>query len=553
MRDNDCGFCAAMGELGDLDAMLDEAALSLQHTESYERFIRHAVEEVLSARELRKKQKEEKEERELKLSSRKEGKEAQPKNKHPIVKPTNPKLDILPPQTQLNEAVSELGGHYSILERALLLASMQRAFLNMVYPDDSNFSPIGLPSTQHQGNAPGSRALHTSIVEESFYAAKHGTKRAFATGHTGTACAAANFCADSLGRMLTEVLIRRTERSTATLKGLLAAGGLSGTIMGQAALNVMKRAEKNLLTAKGASHHSLPDKEAPASGKGVLRSQQTILEIARACASYNDLEVAVSYTRKLESQFLSDIESGFPRGQSTEQLGMCVKSFSPVLDSFKIASQSAIESLVNAIVPRVRTIANDAVGLEAQPTSFMGKTAKTQPAAARMDYDLDDEAYERTQRHEGYMNQALLSLDELLAPLTAHLLPSLSDSVLLGAYAAAAKRIEHAVRKSRVTALGALSFESDVRHFVGHAKERLYGAELRSTLGLYKACTPLARLAQIALLMSVDDLEDVLDLISTSKRKGTWDLKLEDAKAFLNLRVEFEGKKVNDLLKIEND
>jgi hypothetical protein len=58
---------------------------------------------------------------------------------------------------------------------------------------------------------------------------------------------------------------------------------------------------------------------------------------------------------------------------------------------------------------------------------------------------------------------------------------------------------------------------------------------------------------QIAKLLNVDDLEDVLDLITASKRKGNWDLKLEDAKAFLSLRVEFEGRKVNELLRISED
>lgn len=67
---------------------------------------------------------------------------------------------------------------------------------------------------------------------------------------------------------------------------------------------------------------------------------------------------------------------------------------------------------------------------------------------------------------------------------------------------------------------------------------------------LYKSCSPLARLTQITHLMNVDDLEDVLDLISSSKRKKMWDINLNDAKAFLNLRVDFEGRKVNELLQI---
>ena len=81
-------------------------------------------------------------------------------------------------------------------------------------------------------------------------------------------------------------------------------------------------------------------------------------------------------------------------------------------------------------------------------------------------------------------------------------------------------------------------------------KDRVDSEALTSSTTLYKSCGPLARLAQITLLMNVDDLEDVLDLISTSKRKKMWDLSLNDAKAFLNLRVDFEGRKVNELLQI---
>jgi hypothetical protein len=92
-----------------------------------------------------------------------------------------------------------------------------------------------------------------------------------------------------------------------------------------------------------------------------------------------------------------------------------------------------------------------------------------------------------------------------------------------------------------------------MRDLLNYAKERLDSSELNSNVAVCRACTPLARLLQIAKLLNVDDLDDVLDLISSSKRKGNWDLKIEDAKAFLNLRVEFEAAKVNELLRITDD
>jgi conserved oligomeric Golgi complex subunit 4 len=82
------------------------------------------------------------------------------------------------------------------------------------------------------------------------------------------------------------------------------------------------------------------------------------------------------------------------------------------------------------------------------------------------------------------------------------------------------------------------------------AKDRLVSNELHSNVALYRACTPFARLVQIAKLMNLDDLEDVLDLISSSKRKGNWDLKLDDSKSYLSLRVEFDSERVIELLRV---
>jgi conserved oligomeric Golgi complex subunit 4 len=92
-----------------------------------------------------------------------------------------------------------------------------------------------------------------------------------------------------------------------------------------------------------------------------------------------------------------------------------------------------------------------------------------------------------------------------------------------------------------------------MRDLLAYAKDRLDSQELKSNVALYRACVPLARLMQISRLLNVDDLEDVLDLISSSKRKGNWDLKLDDSKAFLSLRREFAGDKVNELLRIDDD
>ena len=91
-----------------------------------------------------------------------------------------------------------------------------------------------------------------------------------------------------------------------------------------------------------------------------------------------------------------------------------------------------------------------------------------------------------------------------------------------------------------------------MRDLFNYTKEKLYGAEYQSTTAITLGCPAFSRVLQISKLLNVD-LDDVLDLVSSLKRKNDWDLKLDDAKAFLSRRAEFESTKVNELLRLPDD
>jgi hypothetical protein len=225
-------------------------------------------------------------------------------------------------------------------------------------------------------------------------------------------------------------------------------------------------------------------------------------------------------------------------------------SLSDVMESYQHASKEAAEHLIAILMPRIRSIVNECVGQDsATSTSFM-TSGTTTASTVKMEYDLDDNAYEMAQISEGYMSRLCQLFDELMDPLRVHLAPSLADAVLIGIVGGTSKRLEVAIKKNKFTPLGALALDSDVRYFVNFVKERVDAEALTSSATLFKSCGPLARLSQITYLLNVDDLEDVLDLISSSKRTKNWDLSLNDAKAFLNLRSDFESRKVNELLQI---
>ena len=169
-------------------------------------------------------------------------------------------------------------------------------------------------------------------------------------------------------------------------------------------------------------------------------------------------------------------------------------------------------------------------------------------------------------------------MDELILPLCSHLAPRLSDELLLGILGTVAKRLEVSLQKVRVvvqsrssmkqlticlksplfciyyvqcqfTVLGAFILDTDMRSLLNYVKERVEASELQSNVALCRACKPLSRLVQISSLMRVDDLDDVLDLISREKRKGGWDMSMEESRNYLSQRVEFESDRINHLLR----
>jgi hypothetical protein len=506
-QEDDCGFASLVGSLSDVDAAMEEAATCVQHLESYLRFIEHTCGEVTKARYLR--------------------------------QDDAANEEILSSSTPLHQSLAELGGQYAAIERCLLLASMQRAFAVSASDTPRYFRPLSMGATPH--------ALQTSMVDTCLYASRRSTQRAFATGHTGTASAMTNFCVEILNDVLLEVLSHRAEEAgVAVLKpgdGLLV--GSTGIFT---ATNLIRQgADVGRAVGRPPNERDV-----------LLRKQQQKEGIAHACAALNDLEVAVAHTNQLETILMQAIEKGFPpEKRETEQLQMCVKTLNNITESFKVASNSTVESLESVLKPRIRAIVGEAVGGEGasafMATSVMGGGKDANRVQVRMNYNIDDDIYNLMQLSEGYVARLCSLLDELLNPLRDFLAPRLWDNLLLIVMGTVSKRLETSLRKCEFTSLGALALDTDMRDLLNYAKEKLYSAEFSSNTGITRACPPLARLLQISKLLNVDDLDDVIDLISSSKRKNNWELKLEDTKAFLSARVEFESSKINELLKLRDD
>ncbi len=394
---DDCGFSSQVGTLADVDSAMEEAALLLQHAESYTRFIQHTVKEVNKARAMRHEQQQQ--ERRQAQERREWAAGLSGDSKQDDNDDDYQPLQILPAHTQLQEIVAEVGGYYSVIERCLLLASMQRAFVTPIDDEPArHLSPLGqksnLPSVSN-------KAMQTSVVESCLYSTRRSVQRAFATGHTGTASAMANYCADCLRGVLVEFLARRAEEWGVTAlkpgEGLLEG---SAGLFNYATTQIIRQGQQTVAAATTA--------------KKKLETVQKELEIqqgiALACATLNDLQVAAHHTAELETILKDQVAKGFPPNtHATEQLQMCVASLGPVAQFMELSSKNAVESLVSVLKPRIRAIVTDAVGgdnLGPGAAAFaLGGTKSTDRHMVRMNYDLDEEAYQLLEVSEGYISR----------------------------------------------------------------------------------------------------------------------------------------------------
>ena len=159
------------------------------------------------------------------------------------------------------------------------------------------------------------------------------------------------------------------------------------------------------------------------------------------------------HVRQLEGMLADSIDKGFPPNtHDTEQLRMCVKSLAPVSEGFQLASNAAIDSLVTVLKSRLRSIVGEVVGPEGGATFMggMGGGKGGDRVVVKMNYDLDDEAYQMLQLSEGYIGRLCTLIDELISPLQMYLAPRLWDTLLLGVLGATCKRLETSLRKVRL-------------------------------------------------------------------------------------------------------
>lgn len=227
----------------------------------------------------------------------------------------------------------------------------------------------------------------------------------------------------------------------------------------------------------------------------------------------NNLEVSSDNIVKLKNEIEVECERVFKSAADREKVRVSAAELNETARNFKRVLQSNLEQVCGTIGPRIRSLVD----------IF---------AAAR--YELSEGEFAELEAGTGFAADHWIKaftegLDAILAQFRAELTPSNFDSLLHMLIQELATRLEKAVLAKRFNQLGGLQFDKDLRRLVSYfsATSRL------SVRGEF------ARLTQIASLLNLEKVEEVLEYWGENAGHLTWRLTPTEVRKVLSRRVDF--------------
>jgi len=424
------------GGLNELNETLEGVALVMQHVESYDRFVRHAAFE-LEAQDTTPSA--------IAASSRSVvGTDTDADViRHPVAMRDDHVTDrrVLPPQTKLNEALAELGGYYTLLERVQLRASLKRALALDALPPaaraavdhrakQATLDALSASGGGNQGgvvggarvasgllaavtaSAPTGRGskgsfggltvggddagavVSSTAVEDAFYIAQCAAQRAVAAGHAQSCGAVVNHVKNSLGCDLFDPLVSRATSAANSLgrgasDGDWGLGGLAegaSSYLTSAARTVAKKAAEGAGKAQGVVAKSAVGDDA-SEHADLERACRKVVECRmEQLVALNNLEACASCSARLQMLLRSEVTAGFEDGPPLAQLLACVAELEALSTRFGGARDEAIASLAAHLQPRLRNAT----------TELLVDASAGGPCPS---FSMDEAKYERHEAH----------------------------------------------------------------------------------------------------------------------------------------------------------
>ncbi|KAH9614151.1 hypothetical protein KSS87_011159 [Heliosperma pusillum] len=243
---------------------------------------------------------------------------------------------------------------------------------------------------------------------------------------------------------------------------------------------------------------------------GGVGVQKTGTEIATAL---NNMDVSSEYVLKLRHEIEEQCVEVFPAPGDREKVKSCVSELGEMSNTFKQALNAGMEQLVATVTPRIRPILD---------------------TVATISYELSEAEYADNEVNDPWVQRLLYAVETNAAWLQPVMTANNYDVFVHLIIDFIVKRLEVIMMQKRFSQLGGLQLDRDARALVSHF----------SSMTQRTVRDKFARLTQMATILNLEKVSEILDFWGENSGPMTWRLTPAEVRRVLGLRVDFKQEAI---------
>ncbi|PHT44193.1 Conserved oligomeric Golgi complex subunit 4 [Capsicum baccatum] len=208
-----------------------------------------------------------------------------------------------------------------------------------------------------------------------------------------------------------------------------------------------------------------------------------------------------------------NIKKVFPAPADRERVKSCLSELNEMNNGFKKALNIGLEQLVATVTPRIRPMLD---------------------TVATISYELSESEYADNEVNDPWVQRLLHAVETNVAWLQPLMTANNYDSLVHLIIDFVVKRLEVIMMQKRFSQLGGLQLDRDVRALVSYF----------SNMTQRTVRDKFARLTQMATILNLEKVSEILDFWGENSGPMTWRLTPAEVRRVLSLRVDFKSEAI---------
>ncbi|XP_008580537.1 PREDICTED: conserved oligomeric Golgi complex subunit 4 [Galeopterus variegatus] len=338
--------------------------------------------------------------------------------------------------------------------------------------------------------------LTSSMVDDVFYIVKKCIGRALSSSSIDCLCAMINLATTELESDFRDVLCNKLRM------------GFPAT--------TLQDIQRGVTSAVNIMHSSL--QQGKFDTKGIESTDEAKLSFL---VSLNNVEVCSENISTLKKTLESDCTKLFSQGIGGEQaqakFDSCLSDLAAVSNKFRDLLQEGLTELNStAVKPQVQPWIN----------TFLS-----------VSHNIEEEEFNDYEANDPWVQQFILNLEQQMAEFKVSLSPVIYDSLTSLMTSLVATELEKVVLKSTFNRLGGLQFDKELRSLIAYL----------TTVTTWTIRDKFARLSQMATILNLERVTEILDYWGANSGPLTWRLTPAEVRQVLALRIDFRNEDIKRL------